>query len=117
MYVDGFIIPVPKNKIDEYKKLAALSGEVWKDCGALSYVESIADDVKSGEHTSFPQSVKLKDDEIVIFSFITYNSREERDQVNEKAMADPRLKDMNNGNFPFDGKRLIWGGFESFLKL
>ena len=75
MYVDGFVLAVPKNKLDDYKKLATLAGEVWKEHGALDYVEAVADDVKPGKRTSFPQSVKLKDDEVVVFAYIVYRSR------------------------------------------
>lgn len=117
-YVDGFIVPLPKDKIDAYREIATKSGHIWLEHGALSYRECIADDVKPGKLTSFPQSVMLKEDEIVIFSWITYESRAHRDQVNEKVMADPRLKEMMNpGSMPFDGKRMIYGGFEDLVVL
>ncbi|WP_323843897.1 DUF1428 domain-containing protein [Microbulbifer magnicolonia] len=116
-YVDGFIVPVPKKNLEAYRKLAQTAGEVWKEYGALEYVECVADDVKSGEVTSFPQSVKLQDDETVIFSWIVYESRAHRDAVNEKAMKDPRLADMKPADLPFDAKRMFWGGFEVLLKL
>ena len=115
-YVDGFIVPVKKDRIDEYKALARKAGDIWKEYGALSYVECLADDVPYGEVTSFPRSVQTTDDEIVAFSWITYESREKRDEVNAKVMADERLKgDM--AAMPFDGKRMIYGGFQSFLEL
>lgn len=112
MYVDGFIVPVPKKKLAAYRKLARLAGKVWKDHGALEYRECIADDVKKGKYTSFPRSVKLKKDETVVFAWIVYKSRKQRDAVNKKVMADPRLASMSMKNVPFDGKRLIFGGFK-----
>jgi uncharacterized protein YbaA (DUF1428 family) len=111
-YVDGFIIPVPKKNIDAYRKMARKAGKIWREYGALEYRECIADDVKPGKTTSFPQSVKLKPDEVVWFSWIVYKSRRHRDQVNAKVMKDPRLAAMGAANMPFDGKRLIYGGFK-----
>ena len=115
-YVDGFLLAVPKNRIEDYKKLARLASEVWKEHGALSYVESIGDDVPYGELTSFPRAVQAKDDEIVVFSWITYESRQQRDAINAKVMADPRMK-CDPNDMPFDGKRMIFGGFQSFVDL
>lgn len=115
-YIDSFIIPVPKNKIDEYKKLAQISAKVWKDHGALEYIECIADDAPIGETTSFPRSVDLKTDEIVILAFISYKDREHRDQVNKKCLEDSRLAYMTDLSvLPFDSKRMIVGGFQSFI--
>ena len=115
-YVDGFVVPVPKEKIEDYKALARKAGEIWKEHGALAFVECIGDDVPYGELTSFPRAVHAKDDEVVVFSWIVYESREQRDAVNAKVMADPRLKaDMSE--MPFDGKRMIYGGFKAFLEL
>lgn len=115
-YVDGFLVAVPKDRIEEYKELARKAGDVWMEYGALSYVECLADDVPYGELTSFPRAVQATDDETVVFSWITYESREKRDEINAKVMADPRLKgDMDN--MPFDGKRMIYGGFKSFMEL
>lgn len=115
-YVDGFVVPVPKDKLAIYQEKARICGEVWKEYGALSYVECVADDVPYGELTSFPRAVQVKEGEIVVFSWITYKSRKERDAVNEKVMADPRIKGMMN-EMPIDGKRMIFGGFETFLEL
>lgn len=115
-YVDGFVVPVPKAKIADYKKMARLAGKLWKEHGALSVVECLADDVKPGKLTSFPQSVRQKDDEVVVFSWITFKSRKHRDSVNAKVMLDPRLP-MDPKNFPFDGKRMIWGGFKTIVEL
>lgn len=115
-YVDGFILAVPKDKIDAYRALAQLGGEVWMEHGALSYVECTGYDVPYGELTSFPRSVQAKDDEIVIFSWITYESREQRDKINKLVMDDPRLsKQMDQ--MPFDGKRMIYGGFNVLLQM
>ena len=115
-YVDGFVLAVPQEKIEAYKALARKAGAVWKEYGALAYVECIGDDVPYGELTSFPRAVQAKEGELVIFSWIVYASREQRDEINAKVMADPRLKhDM--AEMPFDGKRMIFGGFASFLQL
>ncbi|WBS03139.1 DUF1428 domain-containing protein [Pseudoduganella sp. SL102] len=117
-YVDGFVVPVPKDKIEAYRAMAETAGAVWREHGALEFHECIADDVKAGEVTSFPQAVQLKEDETVFFSWIVYNSREERDVINEKVMKDPRLKDsMTPESMPFDGKRMFWGGFNTFVSL
>ncbi|WP_442580913.1 DUF1428 domain-containing protein [Mesorhizobium sp. ASY16-5R] len=115
-YVDGFVLAVPKANLDAYRKLAADAGAVWKEYGALAYVECIGDDVPYGELTSFPRSVQAKDDEAVVFSWIVYESRAKRDEVNAKVMADPRMK-PNFDTMPFDTKRMIFGGFEAFLEL
>ncbi len=116
-YVDGFVVPVPRAKLDAYRELAQKAGTIWREYGALEYVECLADDVKPGQWTSFPQSVDLKDDEVVVFSWITYESREQRDRVNAQVMKDPRLADMGPETMPFDGKRMIWGGFEAMVEL
>jgi uncharacterized protein YbaA (DUF1428 family) len=115
-YVDGFVLAVPKNKLEDYKAVAKAAGEVWKEHGALDYVECVADDVPYGELTSFPRAVQAKDDEVVVFSWITYPSRESRDAVNAKVMEDPRIK-SSMSNMPFDTKRMIFGGFQTFLKM
>ena len=112
-YVDGFVVPVPRDKIDAYKAQARKAGEVWKQYGALAFVECIGDDVPYGQLTSFPRAVQAKNDETVIFSWIVYRDRADRDRINEKVMADERLK----GDMPFDGKRLIYGGFDIWLQM
>jgi uncharacterized protein YbaA (DUF1428 family) len=117
-YVDGFIVPVPKKNLAAYRRMAKTVGKVWREHGALSYTECVADDVKPGKHTSFPQAVKLKPGEVVIFSWVVYASRAQRDRVNAKVMKDPRLASiMNPKSMPFDGKRMFWGGFKTFLEL
>jgi uncharacterized protein YbaA (DUF1428 family) len=115
-YVDGFVIPVPKKSLPAYRSLAKKAGKVWRDHGALEFREFVAEDVKVGKRTSFPRSVKLKPGETVIFSWIVYKSRSHRDRVNAKVMKDPRLaKMMDPKAMPFDGKRMIFGGFESLV--
>ena len=114
-YVDAFVVPVAKAKLDDYKKFAETAGEVWREYGALEYVECIADDVKPGKETSFPLSVKLRDDEIVIFSYITYASREDRDRICDQVMKDPRIN-PDPKSLPFDGMRMFWGGFKSWIE-
>jgi uncharacterized protein YbaA (DUF1428 family) len=116
-YVDGYILPIPKRNIAAYRRMAKMAGKVWRDHGALEYVECIADDVKSGKHTSFPQSVKLKPGETVIFAYIVYKSRAQRDRVHAKVMKDPRLaKLMDPKAMPFDAKRMFWGGFKVLIR-
>lgn len=117
-YVDGFVVPVPKDKMDAYRAMSERCGAIWREHGALEYRECVADDVKPGKLTSFPQSVNLEDNETVVFSWIVYESREARDAVNDKVMADPRMKDMMKPeDMPFDGKRLIFGGFKMFIDM
>jgi uncharacterized protein YbaA (DUF1428 family) len=113
-YVDGFITPVPKKNLAKYLKLAKKAGKIWLEHGALEYYECLADDVKKGKWTSFPRSVKLKSNEVVFFSWAVYKSRAHRDKVVKKVMNDPRFaEDMQN--MPFDGKRMIWGGFKTVV--
>ena len=115
-YVDGFVVPVPEKKLDVYRRMARKAGKVWREHGALEYRECVADDVKPGKLTSFPQAVKLKRGETVVFSWITYKSRAHRDSVNAKVMKDPRLaKMMDPKSNPFDFKRLIYGGFKVMI--
>jgi prepilin-type processing-associated H-X9-DG protein len=116
-YVDGFIVAVPKKNLAAYRRLASKAGKVWREHGALEYREWVADDVQVGKRTSFPRSVKLKPGETVVFSWITYKSRAQRDRVNAKVMADKRLAGMMDiKSLPFDAKRMIFGGFESLVK-
>ncbi|ALG72777.1 RNA signal recognition particle 4.5S RNA [Azospirillum thiophilum] len=115
-YVDGFILAVPKQKLDAYKEMAREAGAIWMEHGALAFVECVGDDVPYGELTSFPRAVQATEEETVVFSWILYRSREDRDAINAKVMADPRMpKDMTQ--MPFDGKRMIYGGFRPFLEL
>jgi uncharacterized protein YbaA (DUF1428 family) len=114
-YVDGFVIPVPKKKLPAYRRMARDAGRLWRDHGAVEFRESVADDVKVGKRTSFPRSVKLKRGETVVFSWIVYKSRAHRDRVNAKVMKDKRFAKMMDVAMPFDGKRMIYGGFKIVL--
>jgi uncharacterized protein YbaA (DUF1428 family) len=117
-YVDGFIVPVPKRKLPAYRRISRRAGRVWREHGALDYHECVADDVKRGKWTSFPRSVKLKRGETVVFSWITYKSRRQRDTVMKKVMTDKRLAAMMDpAKMPFDMKRMIFGGFRSIIDL
>lgn len=117
-YVDGFVLPLPKQNVDAYREVARKAGAIWREHGALQFRECIADDVKPGKLTSFPQSVQLKDDETVVFSWIVYESRAHRDKVNDKVMSDPRMAEMMKPeSMPFDGKRMIYGGFDVLVDL
>ncbi|MDM0046466.1 DUF1428 domain-containing protein [Variovorax dokdonensis] len=118
-YVDGFVVPVPKEKVEAYRKMAHSAGEIWREYGALQFRECVSDDVKPGELTSFPQAVDLKEGEVVMFSWIVYASRADRDAINEKVMKDPRLAEMMKpgADVPFDAKRMIYGGFEVLVDL
>jgi uncharacterized protein YbaA (DUF1428 family) len=116
-YVDAVVVPVPKKKLAAYRAMARRSGKVWREHGALEYLECVADDVKPGKHTSFPQSVKLKSGETVVFAYIVYKSRAQRDRVMAKVMKDKRLADMMDPKkLPFDGKRMFWGGFKPLVR-
>lgn len=116
-YVDGFLVPVPKRKLDAYRRMARKAGKVWKAHGALDFKECVADDVKRGRWTSFPRAVKLKPGETVFFSYIVYKSRRDRDRVNAKVMKDDRIAGMSIKDMPFDAKRMIYGGFRVVVDL
>lgn len=115
-YVDGYVVPVPTAELAAYRRLARKAGKAWIEHGALEYVECVADDVQPGKRTSFPRSVKKKDDETVVFAYVVYRSRAHRDRVNKKVMADPRFANMDPNSMPFDTKRMIWGGFKSLVE-
>ena len=114
-YVDGFVVPVKKDRIEDYRRIAQASAALFKEYGALSLVETVADDVPFGELTSFPRAVQLAEDEIVVFSWIIYPSREVRDAANKKMTEDPRMKDAM-ADMPVDGKRMIFGGFTTLVE-
>ena len=117
-YVDGFVVPVPTKNLAKYRRMAQRFGKVWREHGAVEYMECVADDVKPGKWTSFPQSVKLKRGETVFFSYIVYRSRKDRDRINKKVMNDKRLAPMMDPKkAPFDGKRMFWGGFRTLVSL
>ncbi len=116
-YVDGYVLPVPKKNLRAYARMARKAGKIWREHGAVEFRECVADDVKPGKYTSFPQSVKLKSGETVIFSWIVFKSRAHRDSVNTKVMKDPRLAEMMDPKaLPFDGKRMFWGGFRTLVE-
>lgn len=118
MYVDGFVVPVPKKNIAAYSKMSRKAGKIWREYGALDYRECVADDVTPGKVTSFPRSVKMKPDETVVFAYIVYKSRKDRDRINAKVMKDPRLaKMMDPKAMPFDAKRMFYGGFKTIVSV
>lgn len=114
-YVDGVVLAVPTAKREAYREMAEEMAAVFKDHGALKVVECWGDDVPDGKVTSFPMAVKREDDETVVFSFIIWPSREARDQGKEKVFSDPRMAAMDMSQAPFDGKRMIFGGFETII--
>lgn len=116
-YVDGFLLPVPKDKLEAYKKMAKLGAKTWKKYGALDYKECVADDMESmGQPSLFPRMVKLKPDEVVVFSYIVYKSRAHRDQVMKKVMKDPSMNEMSEADMPFNMKRMATGGFSVMVE-
>jgi uncharacterized protein YbaA (DUF1428 family) len=111
------VVPVPKKKLEAYLRMARLAGKLWREHGALAYVESVADDVKFGKRTSFPRSVKQKPGETVVLAYIMHRSRAHRDRVNARVMKDPRLKAMMDPKaMPFDPRRMFWGGFKVIVE-
>jgi uncharacterized protein YbaA (DUF1428 family) len=116
-YVDGFLIPVPKKNLEAYRRIAEQCARIWREHGALEVRECVAEDVKIGKLTSFPRAVQRKPSETVIFSWIVYKSRADRDRINAKVMKDPRMeKIMEMEKAPFDSKRMIFGGFEVMVE-
>lgn len=111
-YVDGYVLPLPTRNIPAYRRIAKKAGEIWRGHGALEYKEWVADDLKAEELVPFTQCAQAKSDETVIFAYIVFKSRAHRDRVNAKVMNDPRLKDMDPTNVPFDCKRMAYGGFK-----
>lgn len=117
-YVDGFVIPIPKDKIDEYRRIAEKVGAIWKEHGALEYWECIGDDLEVKDQVPFPMAAKAKPGETVIFSWIVYESRRHRHKVNQAVMNDPRLaEEMKPDAQPFDYKRMVYGGFKTLVKI
>jgi uncharacterized protein YbaA (DUF1428 family) len=117
-YVDGFLLAVPKKNLAKYRTLARKAGKIWMEYGALAYFENWGDDVPDGKVTSFPMSVKLKKDEVCVFSWIVYKNKAQRNAINKKVMKDPRIEKMGGPEkMPFDGKRMMWGGFKTIVAL
>lgn len=110
-YVDGFLIPVPRRKVAAYLKMAKLAGKVWREYGALEYRECVGDDLNVKMCLPFPRGIKVKRGETVVFSWIVYRSKAHRDAVNKKVMKDPRIQGMMKNEVPFDGDRMMYGGF------
>ena len=115
-YVDGFVVPVPRKNLKVYRAMALKAAKVWREHGALEYVECVAEDVKPGQLTSFPQAVKLEDGETVVFAWVVFRSREDRDRINAAVMKDPRIAGKDPTSMPFDGKRMFWGGFDVLVE-
>lgn len=115
-YVDGFVLVVPKKKIDAYKKLSAKAAKIWMEYGALAYYETVGDDMKAGFGVPFPKLAKTKPSETVVFSWVLYKSKKQRDSVNKKVMADPRIANMcDEDNAPFEMERMSYGGFKTLV--
>ncbi len=112
-YIDGFVVPVPTNKKQAYREMSEQASKVFQEYGATSVVECWGDDVPDGKVTDFKGAVKAKPDETIVFSWIVWPSKEVRDRGNEKMRDDPRMKPT--GDMPFDGQRMIFGGFEVLL--
>lgn len=111
-YVDGYVLPVPKKNLKAYRRIAQKAGKLWRAHGALEYIESAGDDLKIKFGTPFPKMMKLKSGETVVFAYIVYKSKTQRDRVNAKVMKDPRMaRMMKDGPMPFDVKRMVYGGF------
>jgi len=115
-YVDGFLLPLPSDKVEMYREKAQAAGKVWMEHGALAFVECVADDMEAKECIPFTKPAGVKDGEIVVFSYIVFSSREHRDAVNAKVMEDPRVKDSCK-DLPFDYRRMAYGGFKSIVNL
>lgn len=117
-YVDGFVVPVPEENLKLYRTIAQKAGKIWKEYGALHYVEAVGDDLDVHCGMPFPKAFKVKPGETVFFSFIVYKSRADRDKINAKVMSDPRMKKvMENFPMPFDAKRMVYGGFKSLVDM
>jgi uncharacterized protein YbaA (DUF1428 family) len=115
-YVDGFVLPVPTDRIDEYKRIAETAAKVWREHGALEYRECVGDDMTPEFGVKFPQMAAAKPGETVVFAWIVYKSREHRDEVNAKVMQDPRMKEScDPDNLPFDCARMGYGGFKTIV--
>ena len=119
MYVDGFVLPVPEKNLKAYRAIAQKAGKIWREHGALQYVEAVGDDLDNKWGVSVPKLIKVKTGEKPLFSFIVYKSRADRDKVNKKVMADPRMqKMMKKGEpMPFEIKRMAYGGFKYLVNV
>jgi uncharacterized protein YbaA (DUF1428 family) len=117
-YVDGFVVVVPEQNLKQYKSISQKAGKLWKEFGALEYVEAVGDDLNLNFGRPFPKLAKVKEGETVVFSFIVYNSRKDRDRINDLVMKDPRMqKIMDKGKCPFDTKKMSMGGFKALVDM
>ncbi len=116
-YIDGFVLPIPTDKIETYREMSQKASAIWKQHGALEYLEAVGDDLDVKDQVPFTRLAGANPDESVVFAYIVYESREHRDAVNEKVMADPRLHEMcNQESSPFDHKRMAYGGFRAIVE-
>ena len=116
-YVDGFVIPIPEDRLDEYRRMAKKAAKVWREHGALDYKECVGDDMEVPMGLPFPKGIKARDGEVIVFSWILYKSRAQRDKVNKAVMADPRIAEAcQSGEMPFDSKRMLYGGFKVIVE-
>lgn len=116
-YIDGFVLPIPRDRLDEYKRVVEAAAEIWKEHGALDYREYVGDDLKLEGTRSFTDLVAATEDEVIVFGWVVFDSREARDLANEKVAADPRMADLiDSSNSGFDAKRMVYGGFRSFVR-
>jgi len=115
-YVDGYVLPVPKDKVAEYQRIATKAGKIWREHGALEYRECVGDNLDIKELIPFPRMAKAKPNETVIFAWIVFKSRAHRDRVNAKVMKDPRIASMGKDDVPFDCKRMAYGGFKTIVE-
>jgi uncharacterized protein YbaA (DUF1428 family) len=115
-YVDGYVLPIPKDKLAEYRRIATKAGKIWREHGALEYRECVGDDLDVKELIPFPRMAKAKAGETIIFAWIVFKSRAHRDRVNAKVMKDPRLASMGKDDVPFDCKRMAYGGFKTIVE-
>jgi uncharacterized protein YbaA (DUF1428 family) len=116
-YVDGFVVPVPKRNLAAYRRISTAAGKVWREYGALEYLECVGDDLGKGKNASFPRRLRLKPGETALFSWIVYKSRAHRDRVNAKVMKDPRIEKAMQKKMPFDVRRMLYGGFRVLVNL
>ncbi len=120
-YIDGFVLPVPRNHLNEYKRVAETVAKIWKEHGALNYYEYVGEDLKMEGTRSFPHLVNAKEDEAIVFGWVVFDSREARDLANELVATDPRMPDLiapltDPSKMVFDAKRMVYGGFQSLIK-
>jgi uncharacterized protein YbaA (DUF1428 family) len=114
-YVDGYVLPVPKDKVAAYRRLASKAGKIWIEHGALEYRECVGDDLDIKGVLPFTRLAKAKPEETVIFAWVVYKSRADRDRVNAKVMSDPRIAGMGTDAVPFNSKRMAFGGFKTLV--